>query len=83
MQKLFLGLTEYVTTMVGIAVDGESVAGVIHYPFEGETIWGWVEHGNNILDQSEKSPKNSIIMSRSHTGKAEEQTKAALKSANV
>ena len=69
--------------MVGIAVDGEAVAGVIHYPFEGETIWGWVEHGNNILDQSEKSPLNSIIMSRSHTGKAEDQTKTMVKDAKV
>ena len=69
--------------MVGIAVDGVAVAGVIHYPFEGETVWGWVEHGNNILDQSEKAPNGSIIMSRSHTGKAEEQTKKLVKNAKV
>ena len=69
--------------MVGIAVDGESVAGVVHYPFSGETIWGWVEHGNNVLDQSEKAPKHSVIMSRSHTGDAEKQTKSLLENAKV
>jgi inositol monophosphatase 3 len=69
--------------MVGIAIDGESVAGVIHYPFSDETIWGWVGHGNNVLDQSEKSPDNSIIMSRSHTGSAESQTNSLFKDAKV
>ena len=69
------GLTEYVTTMVGFAVDGEAVGGVVHFPFTGETVWGWQEHGNNILDQSENAPRNSVLVSRSHTGEAEEQSK--------
>jgi len=62
------GLKQYVTTMVGIAVDGEAVAGVIHFPFTGVTHWGWVEHGNNLHDQNELSKVNSFIISRSHTG---------------
>ena len=82
------GLKQYVTTMVGIAIDGkgfflrekfrystfeknwksEAVAGVIHFPFTGETHWGWVEHGNNLLDRNEQSKFNSFIISRSHTG---------------
>ncbi|CBY32163.1 unnamed protein product [Oikopleura dioica] len=72
------GLTEYVTTMVGFAVDGEAVGGVVHFPFTGETVWGWKEHGNNILDQSENAPRNSVLVSRSHTGQAEEQSKKHL-----
>lgn len=77
------GLNDYVTTMVGFAVDGEAVGGVIHFPFTGETVWGWKEHGNNVLDQSEKAPSDSIIVSRSHTGKAEEQVKKHLKKPHV
>ena len=46
----------------------EAVAGVIHFPFTGETHWGWVEHGNNLLDRNEQSKFNSFIISRSHTG---------------
>ena len=49
-------------------MDGVAVAGVIHFPFSGKTHWGWVEHGNNILDKNEVSPYKSFIMSRSHTG---------------
>lgn len=37
------GLVEHVTVLVGIAVDGTAVGGVIHQPFyqcSGRTIWG-------------------------------------------
>ena len=44
------------------------MAGVIHFPFTGFTHWGWVEHGNNLLDKNEVSKVNSFIISRSHTG---------------
>ena len=55
------------------AIDGEAVAGVIHFPFTGQTHWGWVEHGNNLREQNEKSQVGSFIISRSHTGKAYKQ----------
>ena len=71
------GLKQYVTTMVGIAIDGEAVAGVIHFPFTGETHWGWVEHGNNLLDRNEEAPFNSFVISRSHTGTSEKVLKEA------
>jgi inositol monophosphatase 3 len=72
------GLKQYVTTMVGIAIDGEAVAGVIHFPFSGQTYWGWVEHGNNIQEQNEKSKVGSFIISRSHTGKSGDMVKAIM-----
>lgn len=77
------GLKQYVTTMVGIAIDGEAVAGVIHFPFSGETHWGWVEHGNNLLDRNEQAPLNSFIISRSHTGTSEKAIRAVMSEAKI
>ena len=34
------GLTQYTTVMIGIAVDGTPVAGIIHKPFLVETVVG-------------------------------------------
>ena len=46
------GFVEHVTVLIGIAVDGAAVAGVVHQPFykdaddkEGRTVWGIVGLG--------------------------------------
>lgn len=67
------GLTEFVTTMVCVARNGEPIIGVIHQPFESKTYWtskfgidkkllnfGSIDHQTN---QSLR-----IIISRSHSG---------------
>jgi len=64
-------LTQYVTTMVCIAVKGEPVIGVVHKPWEGpngKSYWSWVGHGSNIEDRSSDSSNHKIIVSRSHSG---------------
>jgi len=52
---IFVGLLDHVTVLIGIAVNGEAVAGVIHQPYFnykegpeaqlGRTIWGVVGLG--------------------------------------
>lgn len=52
---LLVGLLDHVTVLIGIAVKGEAVAGVIHQPYYnykqgpeaqlGRTIWGIVGLG--------------------------------------
>ncbi|XP_053105228.1 Golgi-resident adenosine 3',5'-bisphosphate 3'-phosphatase [Hemicordylus capensis] len=62
-------LRHYVTTMVGAAVDGKPVIGVIHKPFSGYTAWAMVDGGSNIkarTSYNEQMP--AIIVSRSHAG---------------
>lgn len=64
-------LTQYVTTMVCIAVKGQPIVGVVHKPWEGpkgKTYWSWVGHGSNIEDKSTTSSNHKIIVSRSHAG---------------
>ena len=39
-QEYIEKLTEYVTVMIGIAVKGKPVAGVIYKPFQNKTVWG-------------------------------------------
>ena len=56
------GFVEHVTVLIGIAVDGNAVAGVVHQPFfklsdgsganqeeHGRTVWGIVGLGRNQL----------------------------------
>ena len=55
MLHLLLGLLDHVTTLIGIAVDGKAVAGVIYQPYYnyqlgpdaelGRCIWGIVGMG--------------------------------------
>ena len=48
-QEYTENLTKYVTVMVGIAVDGRALGGVIHKPFTNETIWSWRKQRNHLL----------------------------------
>jgi len=54
------GLLDHVTVLIGIAINGEAVAGVIHQPYFnyeskepdielGRTIWGIVGLGQSFL----------------------------------
>lgn len=79
-QEYTENLTKYVTTMVGVAVDGRAIGGVIHKPFSNETIWSWRRQKNHllnhlhILDEVELNrvyPEDEgprVIVSRSHKG---------------
>ncbi|KAK3591164.1 hypothetical protein CHS0354_029013 [Potamilus streckersoni] len=81
-------LTQYVTTMVCVAVKGQPTIGVIHKPFlnsgKGETYWGWVGHGqSSSLKKSEESKRDEnsphkIIVSRSHQGQVEKVSRELL-----
>lgn len=80
-QMLTEMLFQYVTTMVCVAVKGEPIIGIIHYPFTKQTIWAWKniavsEQIRKIYEEdvsplkAAKNPK--IIVSRSHTGNVKE-----------
>ncbi|XP_054154369.1 inositol monophosphatase 3-like [Oppia nitens] len=71
------GLTQYVTTMVCVARNGEPIIGIIHKPFKGETYWSWKGIGvsTNIKSVLQNRHLNDIssetlriIISRSHAG---------------
>lgn len=78
------GLTEYVTTMVCIARNGEPIIGVIHQPFQSRTFWASkfgidkkllkYKFQRNEMKESIKEETKSgqnplrIIISRSHKG---------------
>jgi len=65
---------EYVTTMVCVALKGRPIIGVIHRPFQRQTVWAWKGHGRsdipdyqtNIADVHGGAMK--IIVSMSHAG---------------
>lgn len=77
-QEYTENLTEYVTTMACVAVNGVATIGIIHEPFTGETFWAWKDYGLSdslediILGYAEKPVRNSskirFIVSRSHAG---------------
>ncbi|GAU96255.1 hypothetical protein RvY_07726 [Ramazzottius varieornatus] len=78
-QEYTESLLNYVTTMVGIAVNGKAVAGVIHKPFEDmedqQTFWAWKDHGisPNLQPPTTSSSSNiKVIVSRSHSGDVDE-----------
>ena len=47
--QIVLGLTQYVTVMAGLAIDGIPFGGIIHKPFENKTIWGFGDRKNELL----------------------------------
>ena len=84
-----LGYHEDVTVLVGIAVEGKPVAGVIHQPFygsaaglparqQGRTVWGMLGIGVRGIEQ-QPSPSHGglrLAVSRSHyAGTVERVTK--------
>ncbi|CAL8102855.1 unnamed protein product [Orchesella dallaii] len=87
-------LLDYVTTMVGVALKGKPILGVIHRPFQDETYWAVVDHGHSpniqlssdisdIKPKENKTPDKTaspfkIIVSRSHKGDVEEKTAKVL-----
>jgi len=82
------GLTQYVTTMVCVARNGQPIIGVIHKPFDSETYWAWTQTGmsSNIMSALDK-PSNSnnsfrAIVSRSHAGDVENKIKSSLSDQN-
>lgn len=68
------GFVEHVTVLIGIAVDGAAVAGVVHQPFykdaddkEGRTVWGIVGLGAfGISGISAPAEETIITTTRSH-----------------
>ena len=68
------GLTEFVTTMVCVARNGEPIIGVIHKPFISETYWSFdSKYLSNNIKNALKSRQMSndtfrTIVSRSHAG---------------
>jgi inositol monophosphatase 3 len=81
------GLTQFVTTMVCVARNGDPIIGVIHKPFDLETYWAWTQTGmssnvtssnvmsSNIMSSiSQRLNTNNsfrIVVSRSHAGDIE------------
>nr|ACO10671.1 32,5-bisphosphate nucleotidase 1 [Caligus rogercresseyi] len=83
------GFLERVTILIGIAVKGKSVAGVIHQPYykgtEGRTLYGAI--GGSIDKNFEKKPSPSegkiIATTRSHSTKLVGQVIDELESTEV
>ncbi|KAK0069398.1 inositol monophosphatase 3 [Biomphalaria pfeifferi] len=82
-QEYTESLTQYVTTMVCVVVDGEPKIGVINVPFKEETYWAWDGYGySKNLKPAESvdlnsSQKHKIIVSRSHQGDVEKVAESA------
>uniref|UniRef100_A0AC34Q730 Inositol monophosphatase 3 n=1 Tax=Panagrolaimus sp. JU765 TaxID=591449 RepID=A0AC34Q730_9BILA len=83
-QEYTEGLTQYVTTMACITVDGKPVFGAIYRPFSDETIIGLVDWGvlstrtgKIKFDDDVKLPKK-VMVSRSHAGKVQQLVDDAL-----
>ncbi|CAG2183451.1 unnamed protein product, partial [Oppiella nova] len=78
------GLTQYVTTMVCIARNGEPIIGVIHKPFSSETYWSWKGNGMSSNIESALKTYNKTkdtfraIVSRSHAGDVDSIIKKSL-----
>lgn len=87
--SLFLiGYIEHVTVLIGIALEGKAVGGVIHQPFVtaadnkmGRTMWGLVGlgvRGANIPTSLPVSGGLRVVVTRSHYTELVEQTLTAI-----
>uniref|UniRef100_A0A7E4W6I2 inositol-phosphate phosphatase n=2 Tax=Panagrellus redivivus TaxID=6233 RepID=A0A7E4W6I2_PANRE len=83
-QEYTEGLTQYVTTMACVTIDGKAVFGAIYRPFDNETVLGLVDWGvystrSGKIDYSDFPPApKKVMVSRSHAGKVKEFVKEAL-----
>jgi len=77
-QEYTEGLTEYVTVMACVAIDGKPIFGAIYRPFFDETImgladWGVLSTRSGKIDfENAPEPPKKVMVSRSHTGKVKE-----------
>ncbi|CAL1279058.1 unnamed protein product [Larinioides sclopetarius] len=89
------GLLDHVTVLIGLAVNGKAVGGVIHQPYYnyqneedlsklGRTMWGIVGAGTHGID-CKKPPENKRIITttRSHSNPVINSTIAAMKPDDV
>lgn len=75
-QEFTEGLTEYLTVMACIAIDGKPFVGAIHSPFNNETILGMVDNGvfsskdGRLMKHHYHTKKQNykVLISRSHAG---------------
>lgn len=85
------GLLDHVTVLIGIAVNGKAVGGIIHQPFYnyekeddfsklGRTMWGIVGVGGYGIEHKQPPENKRIITTtRSHSNQLINSTIAALK----
>lgn len=68
------GLTQYVSVMACLTVDGVSKAGIVHFPFRNET---WAAIDGEWLERPAMSftPPDTVLISRSHPADAQQQLK--------
>jgi len=86
-QEYTEGLTQYVTVMAGLAVDGIPFGGIIHKPFENKTIWSFGDRKNaemgmlmiQDLIRHEEDETMTFLVSRSHAGRVREQLEKYIK----
>jgi len=86
-QEYTEGLTQYVTVMAGLAVDGIPFGGVIHKPFSNETIWSFGDRKNRMMGdlmihdmiRNDEDERLHFIVSRSHAGHVREQVEKYIK----
>jgi len=92
-QEYTEGLTQYVTVMAGLAIDGIPFGGIIHKPFakEKKTIWSFGDRKNDVMSmlmamdlvRHEEEDHLKFIVSRSHAGHVKEQVTKYIKPAPV
>lgn len=89
---MIIGLLEHVTVLIGVSVDGQSVAGVVHQPYYGykektdcgRTMWGIP--GLGIFGLDPKPPptnKRIITTTRSHNNETVQKTIDSMKADEV
>jgi len=85
-QEYTEGLLEYVTVMVCVVYDGEPIIGVIHRPFNNDTVIGMVGWGSIDSSSMQKwtedmveNASRTIVVSRSHAGSVRSLARKAFK----